>query len=231
MNQIYQGISPYQAQQNGVEAARRNSPRSANPFLKSPRLGPVWDQGWVNEKTKWAIELPLTQNKVALIDEEDFKRVFKFKWSAEKRKRTWYAIRKIVVGGKVKTQYLHQFLCPGNPLTDHEDGDGLNNQRWNLRPANRSQNGANSKKRLGCSSKFKGVTWYARDQNWKSQISLGGKNQHLGYFDLEKDAAVAYDIAAKARFGKFAKLNFKFSEHEENVLVEQPQCFNASSGK
>ena len=38
---------------------------------------------------------------------------------------------------------------------------------------------------------------------------MGGKGIHLGYFLVPEDAAVAYDKAARERFGKFATTNFE----------------------
>mgnify|MGYP003706766563 CR=1 FL=1 len=41
---------------------------------------------------------------------------------------------------------------------------------------------------------YRGV--YKKDNKFKAQICLGGKNNFLGYFDTTKEAAVAYDLAA-----------------------------------
>jgi predicted GIY-YIG superfamily endonuclease len=64
-------------------------------------------------------------------------------------------------------------------------------------------------KHKNTTSKYKGVSWFKRDECWRSWIHYNGKQQHLGYFHLEIDAANAYDEAAKKYFGEFANLNFK----------------------
>jgi hypothetical protein len=56
-------------------------------------------------------------------------------------------------------------------------------------------------------SKYRGVSWYKRDSKWKAQIECDGKNHHLGSFEDEKEAAKAYDRAARTHHGETAQLN------------------------
>ncbi len=42
-------------------------------------------------------------------------------------------------------------------------------------------------------SKFVGVYWRNDINKWRSCVNKGGKSKHLGNFELEKDAAIAYD--------------------------------------
>jgi len=90
---------------------------------------------------------------------------------------------------------------------DHIDGDKLNNLRDNLRPATAQQQAQNTRKRKGCSSRFKGVCF---DRGcWRADITPPGQKQfNLGFFNDEQSAAQAYDEKAKVLFGAFAKLNF-----------------------
>lgn len=150
-------------------------------------------------------EIKLTQGKIAVVDDSDFDQVNQFKWYAVKDKRRWYAKRTVKEGSK--NLFLHQFLFRGLKGIDHRDGNGLNNRRDNLRPATKSQNQANQPKCRKSSSRFKGV-FYRRDNGkWRSILGLNGRLVHLGQFDCEEDAALAYNGAAKLFFGEFARLN------------------------
>lgn len=91
---------------------------------------------------------------------------------------------------------------------DHADRNKQNNAPENLRPATKQQNGGNSNKRSKTSSRYKGVSWISRDNKWQTKIQYNGKNNHIGYFDSEVEAARAYDEQALKLFGEFANLNF-----------------------
>lgn len=65
------------------------------------------------------------------------------------------------------------------------------------------------KKRPRASSKYLGVYWSKHVEKWVARIKHGGNSfQHIGVFTNEKDAAIAYDAAAKLHLGQFAKFNF-----------------------
>jgi len=154
-------------------------------------------------------EIQLTQGKVALVDDEDFDRVNQFKWCARRSNKIFYVLRNVLQpDGAYKSQLLHQFLMPGVSQIDHRNGDGLDNQKSNLRPASHSQNIANSRKSSGCSSKFKGVHWDNIRSLWAAQIRINWAKLNLGRYESEEDAAHVYDYAAKIYFGEFARLNF-----------------------
>ena len=94
-------------------------------------------------------------------------------------------------------------------MTDHVNGNGLDNRRVNLRPATRSQNGGNRRKAVATGSRFKGVTPYiGHPGRWLAYITLNKSKRHLGIFDDEAVAGRAYDDAARSLFGEFAALNF-----------------------
>lgn len=159
-------------------------------------------------------EIQLTQGKVALVDDEDFERVNLFKWHALKKDNNYYASRHIPIGKTRKTTFIHQLVMNVDILSkedieiDHIDGNGLNNQKYNLRACTHSQNLMNSKKRINSSSKYKGVGWHKLRKKYRARIRLNGIQYHLGLFDSDIDAAKAYDNKAKELFGEFAKLNF-----------------------
>jgi hypothetical protein len=158
----------------------------------------------------------LSQEQTAIVDDDKYDYLNQWKWFARKSHRTYYAERKIrLITGKQKTIHMHHDVFSSTTQLDHIDGNGLNNQLLNLRAANSLQNSRNKKKRNNCSSIFYGVSLYKPTGKWHAQIRAGNlqengnhKRIHLGYFDLEIEAAIAYDMAAKKHFGEFAKLNF-----------------------
>ncbi len=107
--------------------------------------------------------------------------------------------------------YLHTLLT-GCSQTDHRDLCRLNNRRNNLRPANNSQNMANSPLSKRNTSGFKGVR-RARGK-WRADIRQEGVKKFLGNFSDPVSAARAYDIAAVRVFGEFARLNFPLDKGE-----------------
>lgn len=93
-------------------------------------------------------------------------------------------------------------------LIDHRDLDGANNRMDNMRPATKSENGANRVAKPGASSQYLGVGWHKAAGKWKAAISTNDRTCHLGLYDSEEDAARAYDVAAGQLHGEFARLNF-----------------------
>lgn len=101
-------------------------------------------------------------------------------------------------------------------IVDHVDTDRSNNECSNLRKADHSKNAMNRSKASGTSSKYKGVSWHKKNSKWQAsvetRISGKRKNIYLGQFEIEEDAAKAYDEKAKELFRDFSKLNFPVSE-------------------
>lgn len=158
-------------------------------------------------------EIPLSQGKVALVDDSDYERVGLYHWSAVRRVRRYapdyfYAVRHVTVNGRQTTVSLHRFLLPDIPQIDHVDGDALNNQRSNLRAATRSQNVSNRRRSGFGRSKFLGVNERRDTGRWRAQICVRYRNINIGTFGTEEEAARAYDQHALLHFGEFATLNF-----------------------
>jgi len=91
--------------------------------------------------------------------------------------------------------------------TDHEDHDGLNNRRENLRPASASEQGYNKGTSADSTTGFKGVHFHKQQKNFHARITVNGKRHELGQFNTVPDAARAYNEAAKKYHGEFAVLN------------------------
>jgi len=90
---------------------------------------------------------------------------------------------------------------------DHIDGNPKNNKWSNLRLATNTQNSRNSGKPKNNTSGFKGVSFVSRLNKYRATIMVNRKSIHLGCFSDVKDAALAYNEAAKSYFGEFALLN------------------------
>jgi hypothetical protein len=157
----------------------------------------------------------LTQGFIALVDDADFDRVSAFKWTATKVKGNVYAVRKVKTpDGRTTSQLLHRFIEDVNYPdidVDHKDHDGLNCQRNNLRLCSRGENCGNGRKSRG-TSRYRGVSWDASRGLWRALIRIRNKPQYLGRFKDEREAALAYDHAARASFGTFANCNFPLQE-------------------
>jgi len=153
--------------------------------------------------------IQLTQGKSTIVDDEDYELLMQFNWCAFNQRGKWYV-------GKRPTKYsphryMHRFLLElkdSKIHADHIDGDGLNNQKINLRICTHSQNSKNKSPSKTGTSKFLGVCFYKTTNRWHAQINDNKKVKHIGYFKNEIEAAKAYDLRAKQVFGEFAHLNF-----------------------
>jgi hypothetical protein len=157
-------------------------------------------------------EVSLTRGMVALIDDADAELVEAFNWRAEKGTATFYARKTGPRPERIQTS-MHRLILGlerGDRLCcDHIDGNGLNNQRHNLRVATYKQNAANRTASRNALSHYNGVTLDKRVGKWRAQIQSGGKSIWLGQFATELQAAEAYDLAAVKVHGEYAKLNLK----------------------
>lgn len=158
------------------------------------------------------VEVPLGGKKaagrVALIDIDDYPLVIDHPWHVHEGTNAGSVYGPYAAFKRTVKVYMHS-LITGLPKVDHQNGDGLDNRRENLRPATQSENAANSRKAAGCTSRYKGVSWSSSKKRWRANIATGGRQIFLGYFSDEGVAARAYDAAARETFGRFARLNFQ----------------------
>jgi hypothetical protein len=153
--------------------------------------------------------IPVGRTHFAIVDRADCRLVSPYRWHLLRgHNGKLYA-------HTVGSVYMHRLIAgtPPGYETDHRNGDGLDNTRRNLRTATPSQNRANMWKPkradgLPQSSAYKGVTWDKPRGKWRAAIQVVGHSRNLGRYDLEDDAARAYDVAALAAWGEFARLNF-----------------------
>lgn len=158
-------------------------------------------------------EILLSNGMKTMVDDEDFDTLNLWPWHAEKRhNNVFYAYSKHM---RMHRFILRDSLKPKQCI-DHIDGNGLNNQRSNLRICSQRQNLYNSKLRKTSKSGFKGVSEYTAKRLWKdyngpvyrARITFKNKEIALGFFKCPKEAAKARDLKAKELHGEFALLNF-----------------------
>jgi len=155
-------------------------------------------------------EILLSQGKIALIDDEDYARLNQHRWFAHRnRYGDFYAVRtaKGERKGKIIRMHREVLRAPTGQVVDHINHNGLDNRKDNLRLCSHAQNLANQKPQNGCSSEFKAVSWDRQRKKWHAYIHVNSKRKHIGRFENEMMAAIAYDRAAIAYFGEFACTN------------------------
>lgn len=147
--------------------------------------------------------------KFALVDDEDFETLNKVSWSI--RKYDGYAYRSFYKN-RVRTNVRMHRLIMGcvngdGKIIDHKDRNPLNNQKSNLRFCTKSENTINAPGRKNSTSKYKGVSFCKMVKKWQVQVTVNCKLVYNDYFLSEKEAAIAYNEAAKKHHGEFAWLN------------------------
>ena len=143
--------------------------------------------------------IPLTQGRVAIVDDGDYDWLVKIgSWHFDR-----YA-KRVTRDGVV---YMHRLIMkpPKGLVVDHMSGDKLDNRRSNLRLATPGQNMHHANKRTG---QYKGVSWDKSRNKWKAYICFQYKNIQIGRFDTAEEAARAYDEYAKKLHKEYAVTNF-----------------------
>jgi hypothetical protein len=148
-------------------------------------------------------EIPLTRGHIAIVDDEDFFPLLKWKWHSDGR----YARRADYPNRNLIWMHRHILLAPSVLDVDHINGNGFDNRRANIRACLPSENTKNRKISKNNKSGYKGVIWSKKGTAWSASIGVNNKRLHLGYYQTKEEAAMAYNNAAKILHGEFAKLN------------------------
>ena len=151
--------------------------------------------------TSMTKEIPLTQGKVALVDDEDYPELSKYNWYADKIGNSFYAVRmapKHPLENR-STILMHRVIAgtPSGLDTDHINGDGLDNRKENLRIVTHRKNLQNLHHGKN-TSRHPGICWNKSNKKWQAAITIDGKKYCLGYFDDEEIAASVYNESCKS---------------------------------
>jgi hypothetical protein len=143
-------------------------------------------------------KIPLTQGRFVNIDPADCVWLAQSRWHCKTNGNTIDAVRIVQVAGESKRIYMHRLIvnAPEHLVCDHLNHDGLDNHRWAPTPT----------------SQYPDVSRHKRCEKWVAYIKKDGKQELLGSFDTEIEAAEACDRAAHALHGPFAHLNFPHQE-------------------
>ncbi len=148
-------------------------------------------------------EIQLTQGQIATVDDNLAEVVSQYSWYAhwDYHSHTFRAMRTDRSEGKQRTTYMHRFIwelvngpVPSGLEIDHINGDTLDNRLSKLKLVTTRGNQSNRKRRRDgkTSSQYPGVTWNKQNKKWKAQIIVNGRQEYLGYFDSEEEAAKVY---------------------------------------
>lgn len=143
--------------------------------------------------------IPLTKGYKTAVDEQDVLYLSEWSWYLKETDTNIYAVRRPKINGYRQTIYMHNDILinrmklkiPEGYECDHEDRNGLNNQRFNLRIVTRSINNYNQGIKRNNTSGVKGVNYDNRDNKWRAFIIINKKYIHLGYFEDFEEACDA----------------------------------------
>lgn len=155
--------------------------------------------------------IDLTQGYRTIVDDDMYKYLNQWKWCYARG----YAMRRVYIKGSGRKEnkgygiYLHNLvLIPSEgKIIDHISRDSLDNRRCNLRECTKKENSRNASLDKNNTSGYKGVSWRKDSNKWRARIRVDNKLIMLGNFKDKKDAAKAYNEAAKKYFGEYAYLN------------------------
>lgn len=149
------------------------------------------------------IQLNGKNGGVALVSEDDYAEVIKYKWYQDD-----YGYVRGTINGKGMA--MHRFIIkpPDDKLVDHINHNRLDNRQENLRIACIYKNNANKGKAKNKSSQYKNVYLDKKKNKFRTQISVNHKTYHLGIYDNEIEAAEAVDMYIVHNKLDYIELNF-----------------------
>jgi hypothetical protein len=160
-----------------------------------------------------SIDIPLTKGAVAIVDEEDYDEVSKYKWYLSD---TGYALRTVYANGTTKHLRMHRVLidAPSGKVVDHLNRNPLDNRKSNLRICTPSDN---AKNRI-----TKGYTW----SNDKKKYLVRHGNKFYCYADTIEEA-IRQSKLAKSGVPKTNRIHRRRQYIPKGVYYMQP---NAQKG-
>jgi hypothetical protein len=156
------------------------------------------------------IEIPLTQNQISLIDDEDLELVSRYRWYAYlcPDTKSFYAATNIRKPDGARTQIkMHRLIMDAKEgqQVDHIHHLTLDNRKSQLRLCTKNQNQHNAVKRADNTSGYKGVDFRKTLNKWRARIMLNGKSKQIGLFTTPELANEACIAAREELHGDFSR--------------------------
>jgi len=155
--------------------------------------------GEIDLRNKSCSVVGITKVPLDMLDE-----LLAYRWCVDS---SGYAIARI--DGRL--QRLHKLVLDSDGHIDHINRDKLDNRRKNLRVCTPEQNARNKTKLPNKTSRFYGVSRTQRYKKIKwavyAKFPKSGSKRYWGAYDTEKEAAVAYNNAAKQYGDNFTVVN------------------------
>lgn len=131
-------------------------------------------------------------------DMSDYDIIKDYCWSVSLTgtKRTYHCLRSTSKDNG-STLIMHRLLGYFDP--DHNDGNPLNNRRYNLINRTRSENAQNCSLHCDNTSGVCGVSWNKQREKWEAYIQVDGKKKNLGLY-INKDDAIVARIQAENQY-------------------------------
>lgn len=106
------------------------------------------------------------------------------------KQRNFFKVHQLVA-----MAFLNHIPCGYKLVVDHINDTPLDNRVENLQIVTQRFNA--NKTQVKYTSKYKGVSWHKNNFKWISNILINKKRIHLGYFNTELEASVAYQNKLK----------------------------------
>lgn len=159
-------------------------------------------------------KIPLTQGKIALVDDEDYEYLMQWKWQAFYQQNTHSFIARRMTSkrkeGERKSIIMHRIIMNAQKgqIIDHINHDTLDNRKENLRFCTHSENMQNRTIQSNNKARYKGIYWRKSRNCWEVRVHKNCKLKRVKCVHDKIEAALVYDEFAEEVHGEFAKLNF-----------------------
>lgn len=170
------------------------------------------------------------KNQLALVDDDDYLHLSKFKWYLNKG----YAIRVTSRsdGKRIIKMHREVFGALDNiKHIDHIDRNKLNNQKENLRYIDQAGNNYNRPIGKNNTSGHIGISWHKKSQSWQAYIVIDKKFKFLGLFKNKKDAIYARSEAQKQILAANASIQDQEQTGANGEVSTEPAPVEAPSGE